>query len=466
MKPLKGNFFQVLLIETNPVEPLIVYSHHCCFFTMMLSQLGNRLSTYPDNDGIIWKPIYKWSGTNSTWLEYLENATNEIRRHIAEDEASKETSVVRERGYKVLKTLLLRRYESSIQIEASSVLERLYDSISNGTRDGIQPPPMDIPVRKPRSSTTSIASTDTNIESLDNGTYWWIPEYNLRRVGYWLQQFCEQSTEGEAHKIATKIGHNHNGFETLKRLCNKFGTVSTQDCVLKYKWGSGSFNTEWLEFKRTVAISRICELDPKIGPKCIAIAQRGIKRYRFFNEFAHEIVTQVGTFEPDWTWYEFQKFVDSFVQKFLNESLQRIKQKFLPELSIHHVMSDFKEECLHVASCEILDTLTQGSTEMTYLQNERGFLPGVIPEEKPFSITQSRDTLKSPKEQNRNYALSLGNKWNNGSKNNRPLANRPVRNDKSAKRCLELPKKGKNRSPIHTKDIGSPTSNSVGKCSE
>ena len=148
---------------------------------MMICDLGNRLPTYPDNDGIMWKPIYKWSGTNSTWLEYLENATNEIQRHISQDETSRETAVVRERGYNVLKTLLLRRYESSIHIEASSVLERMYDSISKGTRDGTQPPPPDIPVRK---TCISMDSTDTNIESLDNGTYWWIPEYNLRRVGY------------------------------------------------------------------------------------------------------------------------------------------------------------------------------------------------------------------------------------------------------------------------------------------
>ena len=330
----------------------------------------------------------------------------------------------------------------------------------NGTRDGIQLPPPDIPVRKPRSSTTSVASTDTNIESLDNGTYWWIPEYNLRRVGYWLQQFCEQSTEGEAHKIATKLGHNHNGFETLKRLSDKFGTVSSQDCVLKYNWGSGSFNTEWLEFKRTVAISRICELDPKKDLICIEIAQRGIRRYRFFHEFTSEIATQFGTFVPNWTGYEFQKFVDRFVQKFLNDSLQRIKQKFLPELSIHHVMSDFKDECIHVASCEALSTFTQ----RPYPQKEIGFLPGVIPEEKHFLSTQSRG--KSPKEQNRKYALNLGTKWNNGNKNSRPQANTPVKNDKVAKRCLEHPKKAKNRSPIQIKDIGSPTSNSVGKRSE
>ena len=158
---------------------------------MVICDLGNRLPTYPGNDGIIWKPIYKWSGNNSTWLDYLENATNEIQRHINQDETPKETAVVRERGYRVLKTLLLRRYESSTQIEASSVLERLYDSISKGTRDGIQPPPPDVPVKKSRSSTISIDSTDTNIESLENGTYWWIPEYNLRRVGYWLQQFLE-----------------------------------------------------------------------------------------------------------------------------------------------------------------------------------------------------------------------------------------------------------------------------------
>ena len=71
--------------------------------------------------------------------------------------------------------MLLRRYESSTQIEASSVLERLYDSISKGTRDGIQPPPPDTPVRKSRASTVSIDSIDTNIESLDNGAYLWVP---------------------------------------------------------------------------------------------------------------------------------------------------------------------------------------------------------------------------------------------------------------------------------------------------
>ena len=103
-------------------------------------------------------------------------------------------------------------------------------------------------------------STDTNIESLDNGTYWWIPEYFLRRVGYWLQQFLEQSTEGDAYKVVTEIGHNYNGFQTLKRLADSFGTVSSQDCVLRYNWGSGSFGSEWLEFKRTVALSRINEL--------------------------------------------------------------------------------------------------------------------------------------------------------------------------------------------------------------
>ena len=96
---------------------------------MILCDLGNRFSTYPGNDGIIWKPIYKWSGANSTWLEYLGNATNEIQRHINQDEASKETAVVRERRYRVLKTLFL------------------------------QPPPPDIPVSKSRPSTIPLTQT-------------------------------------------------------------------------------------------------------------------------------------------------------------------------------------------------------------------------------------------------------------------------------------------------------------------
>ena len=145
---------------------------------------GDMSAAHPANDGTVWKPIHKWSGCNSTWLEYLENATNETKRHMKHDKRSKETTIVRERGYNVLKTLLLRRYESPLQIEAPPVLKRLYDSISKGTRDGIHPPPPDT-AKEPRCSTVSIGSTDTNIVFLDEGDYGRIKEYNLRGVGNW-----------------------------------------------------------------------------------------------------------------------------------------------------------------------------------------------------------------------------------------------------------------------------------------
>ena len=152
------------------------------------------------------------------------------------------------------------------------------------------------------------------------------------------------------------------------------------------------------------------------------------------------------------------KYVDDFVQKFLNDSLQRTKKKFLPESTISHLGSDMEEERIHEESCKVLRKTTIPN-DWTYLQNEVGFLPGVIPEDKPMISTQSLGFLNSPKEQNKKPTLNIGNKWNNGNKNNRTQSNAQAKNDKVAKRCVEHPKKTKTRSPLKNRDIGSPPSN-------
>ena len=105
-----------------------------------------------------------------------------------------------------------------------------------------------------------------------------------------------------------------------------------------------------------------------------------------------------------------------------------------------------EEERLHEGSCKVLRKLTIAN-DRTYLQNEVGSLPGVIPEHKPMISTQSLGIMISPKEKQEAY-FNIGNKWNNGNKNNRAQSNAQAKNDKVAKRCVEHPKKIENRCPL------------------
>ena len=435
---------------------------------------SKEMFAHDSSDEILWKPIYKWSGTNSTWLEYLENATNEIKRHMRQNKKTKEKEIVRERGYNILKTILVRRYESPVQIDASSVLARLYDSISKGTRDGIHPPPPEMEPES-RPSMISLDSTSTDIALLDEEDYGCIKDYNLRRVGNWLQTFFEQSTEGIAYKITTKFnGHNRNGFETLKRLAESFGAPKSQDCVIKFNWGSGSFNAEWFEYQRIVSISRICEIDSKHEKLCIAIARRGIKRYRFSSDFSRALINNFGTTNPECTWTEFQNFVNEFIQKFMCDSFKRIQEKFLPDLSLMNENYNSGDEHLkHEEACQILRKFTDVSIEKTQKRDNwdskgttNGFLPGLIPEDKANCNPQPKGNLKTQKAQNKKNTLNIGNKWNNGNKNNRGRPNTQIKDDKVAKRCVVDPKKSKSRSPGKNNAIESPTSNNAGKKNE
>ena len=95
-----------------------------------------------------------------------------------------------------------------------------------------------------------------------------------------------------------------------------------------------------------------------------------------------------------------------------------------------------------------------------------GFLPGLIPEDKANFNPQPKGNLETQKAQNKKNTLNIGNKWNNGNKNNRGPSNTQNKNDKVAKRCSGDPKKTNSRSPVKGRDIGSPTSNNVGKRNE
>ena len=154
--------------------------------------------------------------------------------------------------------------------------------------------------------------------------------------------------------------------------------------------------------------------------------------------------------------------MDNFVQKFLSESLQRIKQKFLPEIPINHLSSDKEAEHIHDESCKILSKITIPNN-WAHLRNESAFQPGIIPEDKPIISTQSQCSLNPPKEVNKKHTLNIGNKWNNGNKNNRGHSNAQAKSEKVAKKMVEHPKKIKNRCPLKNRDTGVTSSSNIGK---
>ena len=217
-----------------------------------------------------WIHPYKWDGYNSTWLKYLQEAKAVCNIQVHERKHGTEIRKIIERSEKFLTILYNSSCESKAQIAENKEFQRLKRAVANAKRDGTNPAPRPIYVETdprhpnhpsnqgPSSSTQaagtrpqgttetgitsgttsleatpaatpspsrrqSLASNDTEIHTITMGNNW-IPEYNLRVVAQWLQNFLEASTEGEAYQCVTRLhDRDRNGFVSLDALADSFG---------------------------------------------------------------------------------------------------------------------------------------------------------------------------------------------------------------------------------------------------
>ena len=91
-----------------------------------------------------WIHPYKWTGYNSTWIKYLEEAFLVTEYHKHEKKQNTETRKIIERSGKFLSILYHTNCESADDIDNEPEYQRLYDKVKTATRDGVTPPPSPI----------------------------------------------------------------------------------------------------------------------------------------------------------------------------------------------------------------------------------------------------------------------------------------------------------------------------------
>ena len=323
-----------------------------------------------------WIHPYKWDGYNSTWLKYLQEAKAVCNTQVHERKHGTEIRKIIERSEKFLTILYNSSCESKAQILANAEFQRLKSAVAVAKRDGTNPPPKPIyrsddprhptftrqttgtqadtarptetqqqtskkrkksgketpqpdqlsaasslmtspvvtPVVTPAASARqSFASNATEIHTITMGNNW-IPEYNLRVVAQWLQNFLEASTEGEAYQCVTRLhDRDRNGFVSLDALADSFGRSQGELSMThqQFQWGIDTLPTEWNAYKALIDGTGFLTQNPAFEQQVAQMARRGFKCYHNHQRLTDYIRTHVPI--RDCKWDKLRTVVDTFI---------------------------------------------------------------------------------------------------------------------------------------------------------
>ena len=159
----------------------------------------------------------------------------------------------------------------------------------------------------------SFASNATEIHNITMGNNW-IPEYNLRVVAQWLQNFLEASTEGEAYQCVTRLhDRDRNGFVSLNALANSFGRSQGEFSMShqQFQWGIDTLPMEWNAYKALIDGTGFLTQNPAFEQQVAQMARRGFKCYHNHQRLTDYSRTHVPI--RDCKWDKLRSVVDTFI---------------------------------------------------------------------------------------------------------------------------------------------------------
>ena len=165
----------------------------------------------------------------------------------------------------------------------------------------------------------SAASNATEIHTITMGSNW-VPEYNLRVVSKWLQQFLEYSTEGEAYQCVTMLHtRERNGFKSLARLADSFGRSAGEMSMVHqhFQWGLDTLPKEWNDYKALIDGKGFLLQNPAFEQQVVQMARRGFRNYHNHQRLTDHIRVNVPI--RDCPWIKLREVVDQFIGDTLRE---------------------------------------------------------------------------------------------------------------------------------------------------